>query len=224
MAEQCLAELRELNQEMVTTGYGMAGPRGYGVGAPAGGWYGPVGPRREMDALFAAAEVLARNGKQEACQVVLEEMRSIYGERMEQIREAGIPPEEVRGWRHQRLLQAQPADEMERVLSIDNILGADVRNLRDEDLGDIEDVLLGDEGNIEYVLVSRGGFFGIGENLIPLRWQDLSFVPDLDTFVLDVPESVLEQAPTVNREVFADLQNYDQRREQIEDYWSQQAG
>jgi uncharacterized protein YrrD len=102
------------------------------------------------------------------------------------------------------------------------VLGADVRNLQDEDLGDIEDVVLNEQGNIAYVLVGRGGFFGVGQDLVPVRWQDLRSVPNADTFVLDVGQEVLEQAPAVDRDAFADSDAYAQRRSEIDAYWDEQ--
>ena len=221
IAEQCMADIRDFVQQSAETGYGVVGPPGYGEPPPAGGWYGTYGPRREMGAVLAAAEVFARNGREEACQTVLTELRDMQEQRMAQLEEAGIPPEEVRGWRHERLAIAQPVEELGGTVRIENVLGADVRNLQDEDLGDIEDVVLDEEGNLAYVLVGRGGFFGVGQDLVPVRWQDLRAVPDLDTFVLDVEEEAFEQAPAVDRDVFADSDAYAQRRDEIDSYWEE---
>ena len=221
IAEQCMADIREFGQQAADTGYGAVGPPGYGVRAPVGGWYGAYGPRREMNALLMAADVLARNGREDACQMILAELRDLQEQRMANLEEAGIPPEEVQTWRQERLVTAQPVEEMRGTIRIENVLGADVRNLQDEDLGDIQDVVLDDQGDLSYVLVGRGGFFGVGEDLVPVRWQDLRAVPDLDTFVLDVPEQAFEQAPAVDRNVFADSDAYVQRRDEIDSYWDE---
>ena len=221
IAEQCMADIRDFAQQSAETGYGVGGPAGYGEPAPAGGWYGTYGPRREISALLAAAEVFARNGRQEACQAVLAEMRDMQDQRLAQLEEAGIPPEEVRSWRQERLATAQPVSEVGGNIRIENVLGADVRNLRDEDLGDIEDVILDQQGDLAYVLVGRGGFFGVGQDLVPVRWQDLRTVAGADTFVLDVEEQAFEQAPAVDRDVFADSDSYAQRRDEIESYWDE---
>lgn len=222
IAEQCMADLRELSQQSVETNYGVGGPAGYGTAAPAGGWYGTYGPRRGMNTVLAAAEVFALNGREEACQNVLAELRDMQEERRAQLEEAGISPDEVRSWRQELLVQAQPVSEAGGTIRIDNVLGADVRNLQDEDLGDIEDVVLNEQGNIAYVLVGRGGFFGVGQDLVPMRWQDLRTVPNADTFVLDVDQEVLEQAPTVDRDAFADSDAYGQQRSEIDAYWDEQ--
>ena len=221
IAEQCMADISEFAQQSVETGYGVGGPAGYGEPAPVGGWYGTYGPRREMSAVLAAAEVFARNGREEACQNVLAELRDMQEQRLAQLEEAGIPPEEVQSWRQELLVRAQPVSEVGGNIRIENVLGADVRNLRDDDLGDIKDVILDQEGDLAYVLVGRGGFFGVGEDLVPIRWQDLRAVPDADTFVLDIEEDVFEQAPAVDRDVFADSDAYAQRRVEIDSYWDE---
>ena len=224
VAEQCLADLQAFTDELAESGYGVLGPPGYGVSAPTGGWYGAQGPGRGMSAIVVAAQTFARHGKEDACQTVLAEARELHQERVEQIEAAGIPPEEVQSWRHEQLLGAIPVEEFDRAISIDSVLGAGVRNLPDEHLGDIEDVVLSDDGTIGYVLLSRGGFFGLGQEFVPVRWESLQAVPALDTFVLDVPQDVVEQAPRMERDVFADLQQYNQRRDQIDSFWQEHTG
>jgi hypothetical protein len=221
IAEQCMADIREFSQQAAETGYGVVGPPGYGARAPVGGWYGTYGPRREMNAVLMAAQVFAQNGREEACQTVLAELRDMQEQRMAQLEEAGIPPEEVQSWRQELLVNAQPVTELGTNVRVDNVLGADVRNLRDQDLGDIKDVILDENGDLTYVLVGRGGFFGIGQDLVPVRWQDLRSVPNADTFVLDIEEDVFAQAPAVDRDVFADSDSYAQRRDEIDSYWDQ---
>lgn len=221
VAEQCLADLQTFTAELAETGYGMVGPPGYGAGAPAGGWYGAQGPRRGMGVIVGAAEAFAMQGKEESCQTVLEEARKLHQERVQMVEEAGVAPEEVMTWRHEQILMAVPVGQIEGALSIDSTLGADVRNLQDEHLGSIEDVVLSQDGSIEYVLLSRGGFFGLGREYVPVSWQNLRVVPALDTFVLDVPEDVIEQAPQIDRDAFSDLETYNQRRDEVDRFWQE---
>jgi hypothetical protein len=223
VAEQCMMDLQAFTQELAQAGYGMVGPPGYGITEPATGWHGTLGPRREMHAVVMAAQILARHGREEACQTVLEEARSLHQERMAQLEEAAVPPDEVFTWRHEQMLTAIPVQELDTPISIDSVINADVRNLRDEHLGDVTDVILAEDGSIEYVLLARGGFFGLGEEHVPVRWDALQVVPMLDTFVLDVPQEVVDQAPRMEREVFADLPQYDQQRQQVDTYWQEHA-
>ena len=59
---------------------------------------------------------------------------------------------------------------------------------------------------------------------MPIRWDSLQAVPALDTFVLDVPQDVVEQAPRIEREVFANLQEYNRRREEVDNFWQEHTG
>lgn len=92
--------------------------------------------------------------------------------------------------------------------------------MRDERLGDVEDVILGAEGGINYVLVSRGGFLGMGGDLVPVRWQDLRITiePNRDTLVLPVDETAFEQAPGVEDAGQVYGRDWQQR---VETFWDQ---
>lgn len=219
VAEQCMNDVRSFNEEVTGRG-GMVGP-GFGIDAPAGAWRGGYSPRRELNAVLLAADVFARRGMEEACQTVLDHARDMYEQRTQQMEEAGVSPDEVRTWRHEQLVTARPVEEIEGVIRIDDVIGADIRNMEDEDLGDIDDVVLGDDGTPQYVLLSHGGFLGVGEDQAAVRWSDLQAVPQLDTFVLDVPEDVFEDAPTMDQETFANLDTYGERQSEIESYWDQ---
>ena len=234
VAQECLQSLQAFNQELTETGYGLAGPRGYGVSPPAAPGAGRTAaptvyggalstPRGEIRALMDAALVLAMNGNEEGCQAVTAEMRDLYEQRRQQIAEGEpIPADEVTAWRSQWLQTAVPVSEMEGSINLDQIIGADVRSMQDEDLGDVEDVVLGAEGGIEYALVSRGGFLGMGDEMIPVRWQDLRVTPApySDTLVLPVQEAALENAPSVDGDV-SEAVTSEEWRQQVDSYWDQ---
>jgi hypothetical protein len=70
------------------------------------------------------------------------------------------------------------------------------------DVGEINDVILGRDGEIDAVLVDIGGFLGIGERQIAVSMSSISFVSDAETedahdFFLVIPASraILEDAP-----------------------------
>ena len=227
MAEQCLADIQQFSERARQDGYGLVGPADPALDPPPGGWgWGAahVGPRRDLQAGLQAAHVFARHGMEEECQMVLAALDQLYQQRMAQLEEAGIPPDEMVTWRQEQLVLARPVEELEAVVRIDNVIGADVRNYQDEDLGDIDDVIFDTDGQIAYVLVSYGGFLGIGQDLIAVPWQSLHANLAMDTFVLDVPQEAMEQAPTMDRDTFADLDAYGQRRQEVDSYWQQQAG
>ena len=55
------------------------------------------------------------------------------------------------------------------------LIGATVRNEAREAVGKIEDVYVDSSGGIKTVVVSVGGFFGVGAKDVAVKWSDLKF-------------------------------------------------
>ncbi|MBX3522757.1 MAG: PRC-barrel domain-containing protein [Xanthobacteraceae bacterium] len=55
------------------------------------------------------------------------------------------------------------------------LIGLDVYNSANENIGDINDVILGKDGKIELIVVGVGGWLGMGEHDVALRWDQVSF-------------------------------------------------
>ena len=157
-------------------------------------------PRYDIRVLYMAAQVLAQNGEEEGCQYVLGQMQQTYNDYVAQLQDAGVDPALIVDWRHERIALAQPVDELPDTftLTVDELLGTDVRNPADAYLGSVSDVVLDRQtGDIRYVIVARGGFLGIGEDTIPVPWQRFRLAPGLNTLVLDVEEAQFEAAPQI---------------------------
>ncbi|MCB9948313.1 MAG: PRC-barrel domain-containing protein [Rhodospirillaceae bacterium] len=199
--QECMERMNELDQRSMEEGAPVA--------LPTGG---------EFRELREAALVFARNGNADACEMVIAEMQAMYDERVERWQEESS----AEGWqdeRNARLAAAQPVAERQGLVRADDIIGADIRNANDEDLGDVETIVLDpEEGNVAYVLVSSGGFLGMGENLTPVRWADLRVTEDGDTYVLNVTADVFHDAPTVNNDDFNPEAGEDWRQ-QIDTWW-----
>jgi len=77
-----------------------------------------------------------------------------------------------------------------------HIVGMDVRNSSNENLGDVKEVVLDrDKGTIAYAVISFGGFLNMGDKLFAVPWESLKPSADHKAFVLDVPKDRLEKAP-----------------------------
>lgn len=222
IARQCLEDLQAFDQQLAEAGFGVLPPGGYGVTAPTG-YYGFLGtPRERLRALRGAAQVFAVQGDEENCQRILGEMRETFEEHQDLTGLAADDPEARTAWRRAHLANAEPVTEMDRLMRADVVIGADLRTPEDEKLGEIEDVVLDPaERNIAYVLVSRGGFLGMGEDLVAVRWQDLRATSDHEIYVLDVPTAAFEEAPTVASRNFAQTASQSWR-EQMDRFWDEQ--
>jgi sporulation protein YlmC with PRC-barrel domain len=63
-------------------------------------------------------------------------------------------------------------------------IGTNVRNQNNETVGKVEDVYIDDRGAIKTVVVSVGGFLGIGTKDVAVRWSDIGRSRDGTSLVL----------------------------------------
>lgn len=63
-------------------------------------------------------------------------------------------------------------------LSGNALLGANVRNQANETVGEIEEVFVGTDGAIKTVVVSVGGFLGVGSKNVAVKWSDIKVERD----------------------------------------------
>jgi sporulation protein YlmC with PRC-barrel domain len=92
------------------------------------------------------------------------------------------------------------------LMGADTLLGENVVNNQDEDLGEIKEIMIDmRNGEIAYAVLSFGGVLGMGEKLFAVPWQAL----DLDTvnkrFVLDVDKERLKTAPGFDKDAWPDM-------------------
>lgn len=55
------------------------------------------------------------------------------------------------------------------------LIGLDVYNDKDENIGDINDVILGKDGKIQLIVVGVGGWLGMGQHDVALAWDKVRF-------------------------------------------------
>lgn len=90
-----------------------------------------------------------------------------------------------------------------RILSASTLKGTDVKNRSDEKIGKIKDLMLNTEdGNVEYAVLSFGGFLGIGDKYfaVPVQALQISTRDDDHTITLDMDKKKLEKAPGFDKD------------------------
>lgn len=73
-----------------------------------------------------------------------------------------------------------------------------VRNMNAEEVADVADVIIDPEnGQISHLVLSVGGFLGIGDRFVPVPWDSAEFQMDGEQLVLviDADQTRLEEAP-----------------------------
>jgi sporulation protein YlmC with PRC-barrel domain len=92
------------------------------------------------------------------------------------------------------------------LLSYSSLASNDVVNLQNEDLGGINDVMLEPRtGQINYAVLSFGGFLGFGEKLFAVPWSAMTLDRNKRCFVLDVDKDRLKDAPGFDKDVWPDM-------------------
>jgi sporulation protein YlmC with PRC-barrel domain len=99
-------------------------------------------------------------------------------------------------------------------LSMSKLMGKNVKGPQGEDLGSIEDVIVGQDGRIQHIIVSHGGVMGIGARKSAIPWEAAQLrVEGDDQVMTSISKERLENAPSFTGDEypgFADRQ-YDQQ-------------
>lgn len=197
-------------------------PAAAAVGGDPGFW-GDLGwaaaPGYQIRVLYAAAKVLALRGDGTACRALLQEVHETYEDYASRLREAGVQPGQIASWRQEQILAARPVTEQARAIRVDNLPGTELRNRKDEALGRVEDMVLDPaSGRIAYVIVSHGGFLGMGRERVAVPWSLLHTTPGLNALVLDLPPQAVRAAPRF------DANGAGTSWRDVDRYWQEQFG
>jgi sporulation protein YlmC with PRC-barrel domain len=93
-----------------------------------------------------------------------------------------------------------------RLMGADTLIGEDVYNQKDEDLGDIKEIMLDmNNGKIAYAVLSFGGFMGMGDKLFAVPWNALTLDTENKRFILNVDKERLESAPGFDKDDWPDM-------------------
>lgn len=92
------------------------------------------------------------------------------------------------------------------LMGANTLNGNDVYNEKDEDLGDIKEIMLNMRtGRISYAVLSYGGFLTLGEKLFAVPWEALKLDTVNKRFVLNVDKERLESAPGFDKDDWPDM-------------------
>lgn len=88
-----------------------------------------------------------------------------------------------------------------QLMGADTLIGNDVYNQDDEDLGDIKEIMLDmSTGKVAYAVLSFGGMLGMGEKLFAVPWDALELDTENERFTLNVDKDRLESAPGFDKD------------------------
>ena len=100
------------------------------------------------------------------------------------------------------------------LMGADTLIGDDVYNHSDEELGEIKEIMLDMRTcQIAYAVLSFGGLLGMGEKLFAVPWERLTLDTVNKRFLLNVEKSQLKDAPGFDKNNWPDMAS---------DAWNQQ--
>ena len=86
-----------------------------------------------------------------------------------------------------------------------DLIGKSVRNKQDEELGKVEDLIIGQDGNTEFVILSRGGTLGVGAKYVPVPFKiffpdatNISKISTDNDVIANLDKGKLDSAPSFN--------------------------
>ncbi len=87
------------------------------------------------------------------------------------------------------------------LMGADTLLGNDVYNASDENLGNIKEFMIDmQSGRIVYAVLSFGGFLGMGDRLFAVPWRALELDTVNKRFLLHVTKEKLKNAPGFDKD------------------------
>jgi hypothetical protein len=88
-------------------------------------------------------------------------------------------------------------DETRRLIASSKVEGTAVFDRAGEQLGTVYNFMVDKvSGQVAYVVMSFGGFLGVGESYHPLPWRALTYDPRLGGYVVDIDKDKLVNAPS----------------------------
>jgi sporulation protein YlmC with PRC-barrel domain len=236
-AQGCLSDLRTFSGEMQKGGYWL-GASDYGYGYPMGGLgFGyaypmigyPLGAANsyptarsgyKIRTLIASANILAQNGQQQICENVLETARGFYKTYAADMQDRKVATADGQSWQQQQITAARAVTGQNVGFRSDQLLEADVRGPQNEALGSVHDLIMSPQtGKIAYLVIGRGGIFGIDEKYVPVPWEDFKVTGNLSLVVLDATKAAMDAAPKVSDDEFAAPANFDRESRKVDAYW-----
>lgn len=108
---------------------------------------------------------------------------------------------------------AEKSSSSPRPYKASELKGRKIKSVAGEDLGEVEDVLIGTDGRVEFVLVSYGGFFELGGKLVAVPYSALRQDPEQEVFVVSFAKKKMDQAPAFQDGQWPDFYTEEWRRE-----------
>jgi hypothetical protein len=105
-------------------------------------------------------------------------------------------------------------DEIAGMHKADDLMGKNVVSQDGEEIGSIDNLVISEDGQVEYIILSRGGMLGVGGDMVPVPCEAANLQKDQDDQLkADLTKQQLEGAPTFNGDNWAQIASPDYEQE-----------
>lgn len=92
-------------------------------------------------------------------------------------------------------------DQAPRLMTASKLCGNKVVNLRNEVLGQIDEIVIDvPRGRVAYAAMASGGFLGLGERMFALPWGALRYDAARQCYVMDARKETFDSAPGFDKD------------------------
>ena len=97
-----------------------------------------------------------------------------------------------------------------KILSADSLAGDPVKNLDGDKVADVKNIMIDlTTGQVAYVVLSYGGFLGVGDKYFAVPWAAVRVDQDDKALVIDLDEDVMSNAPGFDKDDWPDFSSHD---------------
>jgi sporulation protein YlmC with PRC-barrel domain len=75
------------------------------------------------------------------------------------------------------------------------LIGRNVQTAQNESIGEIKSIYIGKDGKVDSVIVSVGGFLGVGNREVSIAWSDLTISGNGETVMVNMTKDELKAKP-----------------------------
>lgn len=95
------------------------------------------------------------------------------------------------------------------IVNVNDIISLKVKNNQGQDLGKIETIMLHKvDGKVAYLVLSYGGFLGMGNKLFAIPWNVFSYDKEKDCLILSLSEEKLKNSPGFDKDNWPDMSDH----------------
>lgn len=150
--------------------------------------------------LAVIAAIAMATGQATAQQEGQKEVEVQAGNTRIQVDPAEEPSQEARGTARAERRQAEGGQQAGAGLALraTDFEGLEIRNMQDEELGEVEDVVIDlQSGRVRYIAMSTGGVLGVGSKMFAIPWNAFRYrmADDEQFLVLNATAEKFENAP-----------------------------